>query len=371
MSTEFQGGGPDMASDESQRLFADELKALIAGAREEASDETQNDGQETTQVNGQTSSEDQSEVISQPRIKQEQEGEGEPTYVTRKSNDQQQEAQEAQVAEPTGKQEPASSPSRKRPSPAEEEEEPDSPPKPAKKEAKQCGICQAQPGKYRCPRCPLMYCSVACNKSHKENHPPVSEPTPTQKPQPTQHFQPAKDNDPLAFLLPHAHHITRLLTKYPHLESRINHILAQTLPPSNNPQGLAVDPNTGFATTASGLPVRVQVPGYASSSGSSYMKKDTQPWSKEVGLRRGAAALKRARTDPTETGDGVRELCDTVLWLLKSHERGELPAPGIQSGGGGGVRDVTQLVREEVVKEEQEVVKRMLAEEIRREGGDR
>ena len=109
------------------------------------------------------------------------------------------------------------------------------------------------------------------------------------------------------------------------------------------------------------------------------MKKDTQPWSKEVGLRRGAAALMRARTDPTETGDGVRELCDTVLWLSKSHERGELPAAAAAAGGGGGVDgaglafayngDVTQLVREEVVKEEQEVVKRMLEEEIRREGG--
>lgn len=144
-----------MASDESQRLFADELKALIAGAREEAL-VTQDDGQETTettQVNGQTSSEDQPEVISQPQIKQEPEEE-EPTYVTKKLNDQQeaQKAQEAQGPEHPVKQEPAS-PSRKRPSP---EEEPDSPPKPVKKEAKQCGVCQAQPGKYRCPRCPLM-----------------------------------------------------------------------------------------------------------------------------------------------------------------------------------------------------------------------
>lgn len=105
------------------------------------------------------------------------------------------------------------------------------------------------------------------------------------------------------------------------------------------------------------------------------MKKDTQPWSKEVGLRRGAAALKRARMDPTETGDGVRELCDTVLWLLKAQERGELPSaaaaagPAVNSSNGVSSRDVTQVVREEVVREEQEVVKRMLEEEIRREGG--
>lgn len=171
MSTESQSAGPDMASDESQRLFADELKALIADTGEEALEVTQNeDGQEeaaeTTQVNGQTSSENQQpeDLTSQPEYDQElEEGkEEEPTYVTKKSNDQQQEEaqEEAQPAEkPTvHQQEPdsSSSPSRKRPSPAEEEGEPESPPKPAKREAKQCGVCQVQPGKYRCPRCPIM-----------------------------------------------------------------------------------------------------------------------------------------------------------------------------------------------------------------------
>ncbi|KAK3490736.1 uncharacterized protein B0T23DRAFT_168557 [Neurospora hispaniola] len=366
MSAEPVELGPKMASDESQRLFADELKALIADARDEAP-VTQDNDPDAIQVNGQPSSKDQSDIIIQPQI--EQEPKKEPTYVTRKSNDQQ---QEAQAAEPTVNQEPAS-PSRKRPSPGDE---PESSPKPVKKEAKQCGVCQAQPGKYRCPRCPLMYCSVACNKSHKVNHPPPSEVQPkpstnTQQQQQQQQPQPI-DTDPLAFLLPHAHHITRLLSKYPHLESRLNHILSQTLPPVNNPNGLPVDPNTGFATTASGLPVRVNVPGYASSSGKSYFKKDTQPWSREVGLRRGAAALRSARTDPSETGDGIRELCETVLWLLNGQERGELARPsGNSNGVGTSRRDVTQLVREKVVKEEQEVVKRLLEEEIKGEGGDR
>ncbi|KAK3397287.1 hypothetical protein B0T20DRAFT_253906 [Sordaria brevicollis] len=357
MSTELRGGDLDMASDESQRLFADELKALINDASG-----TQDDGQQTTetqQVNGETVREGQQEATSQPQIDQKPEEE-QPTYVTRKTNDNQQEEQGAQAAteHPVNSQEPTS-PSRKRPN-----SDAESSPKPAKKEVKQCGICQAQPGKYRCPRCPVMYCSIACNKIHKENHPPpTQEPAKPSQPATQQRPAPSKP-DPLAFLLPHTHHITRLLTKYPHLESRIEHILSQTLPPANNPQGLAINPDTGFATTASGLPIKV--PGYASSSGKSYMKKDNQPWSKEVGLRRGAAALKRARMDPTETGDGVRELCETVLWLLKAQERGELPsAPGQPAN------DVTQFVREEVVREEQEVVKRLLEEEIRREGGDR
>lgn len=146
MSAEPVEGGPKMASDESQRLFADELKALIAGARDEVP-VTQDNDPDAIKVNGQPSSKDQSDIILQPQI--EREPKKEPIYVTRKSNDQQ---QEAQAAEPTVNQEPAS-PSRKRPSPGDESE---SSPKPVKKKAKQCGVCQAQPGKYRCPRCPLM-----------------------------------------------------------------------------------------------------------------------------------------------------------------------------------------------------------------------
>lgn len=148
MTTEIQATGPDMASDESQRLFADELKALIREASV-----TQDDGQQTTdttQVNGQTASEHQPDATSQPQINQEPEEE-EPTYVTRKLNDNQQEKQGAQATTEQPVNQNPTSPSRKRPSPDAE-----SPPKPAKREVKQCGICQAQPGKYRCPRCPLM-----------------------------------------------------------------------------------------------------------------------------------------------------------------------------------------------------------------------
>ncbi|KAK4683393.1 zinc finger HIT domain-containing protein 3, partial [Tremellales sp. Uapishka_1] len=31
-----------------------------------------------------------------------------------------------------------------------------------------CEVCLAQPSKYRCPACPLRYCSVSCFKAHKQ-----------------------------------------------------------------------------------------------------------------------------------------------------------------------------------------------------------
>ncbi|WRT67632.1 uncharacterized protein IL334_004604 [Kwoniella shivajii] len=37
-------------------------------------------------------------------------------------------------------------------------------------EAPVCQICMTQPSKYKCPSCPVRYCSVACYKSHKVSH---------------------------------------------------------------------------------------------------------------------------------------------------------------------------------------------------------
>ena len=53
---------------------------------------------------------------------------------------------------------------------AEHTEEQTQPP-PAKKERLgECEVCmQGVPGKYRCPRCSIVFCSAACCKKHKEN----------------------------------------------------------------------------------------------------------------------------------------------------------------------------------------------------------
>jgi len=73
--------------------------------------------------------------------------------------------------------------------------------------------------------------------------------------------------------------------------------------------------------------------------------RQPQPWTKEVGLRRGAEALRRARTDPSDTGDGVREFCEVVRYLLNQRREG------------------VEKVREEVVAEETRVIERLLREE--------
>ena len=63
-----------------------------------------------------------------------------------------------------------------------------------------------------------------------------------------------------------------------------------------------------------------------------------------MGLRRAQQALRHARTDPGEDGDGVREYCELVVHLLS----------------GAGRTDATELVRHEVVQEEVKAIERLI-----------
>lgn len=132
-------------------------------------------------------------------------------------------------------------------------------------------------------------------------------------------------DDPYRVLLEHSSEFKRLFQKHPRLETELTRIHEVTLPPRDD------------GTAGGPLPWKVRVPGQA----------HKEPWSRDVGLRTGAAALRRARTDPGDTGDAVREYCDLVLHLLAASGRD----------------DATAVVRREVAAEEARTVERLLAEE--------
>ncbi|KAF2689691.1 hypothetical protein K458DRAFT_427806 [Lentithecium fluviatile CBS 122367] len=46
-----------------------------------------------------------------------------------------------------------------------------------------CGICHAQPKKYRCPTCSMPYCSMPCFKEHKATHSDSAPTPPTAAPE--------------------------------------------------------------------------------------------------------------------------------------------------------------------------------------------
>jgi hypothetical protein len=169
---------------------------------------------------------------------------------------------------------------------------------------------------------------VPCSKIHKANHPPDSAPpiNPGPATETSGTKRPREPEDPYSILLDHRADFKRLFAKYPNLESDLIQIDRATLPPAD------------AFRSAGGLPTKYQPP---------QQQRQQEPWTRQVGLRKGAAALKKARTDPSEDGDAVREYCELVLHLLStSRERKE--------------NEVLDVVRRETADEERGVIKKLI-----------
>ncbi|RSM18780.1 hypothetical protein CDV31_002298 [Fusarium ambrosium] len=196
------------------------------------------------------------------------------------------------------------------------------PPKPSL-----CGVCNVNPPKYKCPRCYLPYCSVACNKTHRENHPPDPEPAPKPE-QPQPHQQPSEPQQPFDpsnpfRALESSEKLRQLFRKYPHLPEQLLRIHAATLPP----------PETKSAIPASllkGLPP----------------KKET--WNHDIGIQNGKEALRKARRADGEEGDAIREYTELILHLMNTD---------------GAETDVGDILRQQLAQEDTKLIERLMAQE--------
>ena len=75
-----------------------------------------------------------------------------------------------------------------------------------------------------------------------------------------------------------------------------------------------------------------------------------RPWTQEDGLRRGAAVLRKARTDPGDKGDAVREYCELVLYLLSKPSgtnMSRVVRDEIKAGDAKAVEELMQIENEE------------------------
>ncbi|PSR82242.1 hypothetical protein BD289DRAFT_341238, partial [Coniella lustricola] len=209
----------------------------------------------------------------------------------------------------------------------------EAPPAPAPKpQPKLCGICDVDAGKYKCPRCALPYCSVACFRSHKENHPPdpPKQPLPVKPPVNITEKSRKRNAHPFS-VLDDAPQLVQLFKRYPNLPSKLANINAATLPPKDEQQ----KPSRG------GLPwTLAQAPGYQS-------KKPK--WTHDTGMKRGKEALRKARTDPGEDGDAVREYCELVLHLLSDQDKTAINA--------------TDMVRQQTTQEDVKLIEELIEAE--------
>lgn len=136
-------------------------------------------------------------------------------------------------------------------------------------------------------------------------------------------------------MLDNSPELERLFQKYPSLPARLGSIHNATLPPKDEQQSQQPNGRGG------GLPwTLAQTPGYQS-------KKPR--WTHDTGLKRGKEALRKARTDPGEDGDAVREYCELVLYLLSNKHNTDV--------------HVTDVVREQVSKEDVQLIEQLIQAE--------
>lgn len=178
-------------------------------------------------------------------------------------------------------------------------------------------------------------CSVVCFRTHKENHPPdPPKPDPVLKLNNQESDLDGKKSrkrgaHPFS-VLDESPELVRLFNKYPSLPSKLGSIHNATLPPKDEQP-----PSRG------GLPWNLsQAPGY---------QNKKPKWTHDTGLRRGKEALRKARTDPGEEGDAVREYCELVLHLLSREENSEV--------------NVTDIVRQQVTQEDVKLIERLIEAE--------
>ncbi|KAI9158382.1 Zinc finger HIT domain-containing protein [Paramyrothecium foliicola] len=195
-----------------------------------------------------------------------------------------------------------------------------------------CGVCHLNPPKYKCPRCYLPYCSVACNRIHRENHPPDPEPAirptvPSTPPTdtPTQQSRVPDPNNPFR-ALDTSQKLKYLFQKYPNLPDQLLKIHAATLPPSD-------------AGPDSRLPA-------------SLMKGITRnnKWNHDVGLRNGKDALRKARKADGEEGKAIREYSELILHLLNDEQESQ---------------DATAILQQQAATDDVRLIERLMAEEKR------
>ncbi|KAM0354757.1 hypothetical protein ACHAP4_007945 [Fusarium culmorum] len=176
-----------------------------------------------------------------------------------------------------------------------------------------------------------MCCSVACNKIHRENHPPdpevVTQPEPAQPESQSQQVSEPRPFDPSNPFqaLETSEKLRLLFRKYPDLPEQLLKIDAATLPPAESK--LAIP-----ASLLKGLPPKQEA------------------WNHDIGIQNGKEALRKARRAGGEKGDAIREYSELILHLINTESANT---------------DVDSILRQQLAQEDTKLIERLMQQEKR------
>ncbi|UKZ90043.1 uncharacterized protein TrAFT101_005076 [Trichoderma asperellum] len=207
-----------------------------------------------------------------------------------------------------------------------------------------CGVCEINPGKYKCSRCRLPYCSVPCSKAHQQNHPPdppkeepkpasqtLNAPPPAAAPLPplSEHIDPSNPFSALAT----SDKLQLLFKKYPNLPNQLLEIHDATQPPPESPDAVS---KAIPASLMKGLPA-------SNNSGRGQ-------WNHDIGIKNGKAALRKARKASGEDGEAIREYTELILHIMnETNDR----------------NDAAAYVQRQIAEQDTALIERLLAEDRR------
>ncbi|KAL0940736.1 hit finger domain protein [Colletotrichum truncatum] len=205
--------------------------------------------------------------------------------------------------------------------------------------SKMCGVCHEKEGKYKCARCALPFCSVPCNKIHRENHPPDPEPAAKPPPPPDVAAGPppatkkARDPSNPFSVLDDSDQLRYLFKRYPSLRSRLLGILAATEPPPEmrGASGTSLNDIMKAKAMAAANPKKEQ-------------------WTHDIGIRNGKEALRKAKNAAGEDGEGVREYIELINHL-------------VSKGDGGNDADADEAIRRRAAQQDTELIRRLMADD--------
>ncbi|KAI0479281.1 hypothetical protein GGR56DRAFT_371504 [Xylariaceae sp. FL0804] len=172
-----------------------------------------------------------------------------------------------------------------------------------------CLVCEAVEGKYKCPRCNVYTCSLACSREHRDNHPAVevAGPSPSESsssyttcvPSPVESASGQTGPSSLVDMPEYK----MLMQRYPTLEMLLWQIAEATDPPQSNGNG-ANDKCAGL-------------PGFHQGK-----RKPNKPWTKDEGMENGLKMLQYAKQAPNEPSEAIREFCE-LYWMYKARSSTE------------------------------------------------
>ncbi|OBT46601.1 hypothetical protein VE00_01738 [Pseudogymnoascus sp. WSF 3629] len=220
-----------------------------------------------------------------------------------------------------------------------------SPPK-ASLSSKVCGVCNDQQAKYKCSRCEIPYCSVACATLHRAipcEAPVTRSLTPLAAEPATQNgsIRPlpgtvaGSTQGNIFSVLESSQKLQSLFIMYPRLRSQLREIYSATLPPTDDPNTLGSNNDHSFPQFQRGRG--------GGRGGMGRGNSRPGPWNSDRGTQDGIDALGKAKLEFGKAGEGVREYANLVLKLVA--------ADGV---------DVARLVQDEVAEENAKIIAQLL-----------